>query len=73
MNEMIRICRSMVKSEHAIRRLNANVACIAIGGLLITALIAAQEKEIQELKEQVSDLKKATVDTTEEQKDQKGA
>ena len=73
MNEMIRICRSMAKSEYAIRRLHKNVACMAVGGLFLTALIATQNGKIEALQKKVADLEAKTNGTTEGQTEQKGA
>ena len=89
MNELIHICRSVANSENAIHRLNKGMArmakccrltntrvtCVAISVLLITAVVAAQEKEIKALRKQVADLtaKPETNDTTEEQTAQEGA
>lgn len=91
MNELIYICRSVANSENAICRLNKTVGKLAkccrkthaqVGGiliatLLITTVIAIQDKEIRALKKQVADLAKCeeaeTHDTTEEQTAQEGA
>lgn len=94
MNELIHICRSVAHSENAINRLNksiarmgkccriinARVTCVAVAGLLITAVVAMQDKEIKALKKQVADLEAArgpmenvADDTMEEQTEQKGA
>ena len=89
MNELIHICRSMVNTENAINRLNKNIAkmakccrvtnarvtCVAIAGLLVTAVVVIQEREIKALQEEVACLtmKTKTHGTTEGQTAQKGA
>lgn len=97
MNEFIEyVCRGVIRSEDAIKNLNRNVRalakcnrnlragliCFGISGLLLTSVVAFQDKEIQALKKQVADLAKAepeegstedTADTTEEQNEQEGA
>ena len=89
MDELIHICRSIANTENAVQRLNKNVAkltkyCrmtnvrvtgVAIAGLLVTAVIAIQCKEIEALKEEVACLKikTKTHSTTEGQTAQKGA
>ena len=93
MNQFIEyVCRGVIRSEDAIKHLNKNVAklvkctritntrvtCLAVAGLLITAVVAMQDKEIKELKKQVADLavkdeSADTADTTEEQNEQEGA
>lgn len=89
MNELFHICRSVANSENAIHRLNkgmanmakccrltnARVTCVAIGMLLITAVVAMQGEEIKALRKQVADLtaKPETTDITEEQTEQEGA
>ena len=89
MNELIHICRSVANSENAINRLNKSVVkltkccritntrvtCVAVAGLLITAIIAMQEKEIKALKEQVANLTVKTEHrgTMEGQTERKGA
>ena len=90
MNEFIEyICRGIIHSEDAVKRLNKNVAglaknirftnsrvtCVVIASLAITAVVAIQDKEIKALQQRVADLedKNETHDTTEEQNDQEGA
>lgn len=73
MNNFIEyVCRSVIRSEDAICRLNKNVAklakcvritdarvtCVALGGLCIAAVVAWQDQEIKALKKQVADLTK---------------
>lgn len=100
MNQFIEyVCRGVIRSEDAIKNLNRKVArltrcnrklgvsviCVSVAGLLLTSVVAAQDKEIQALKKQVATLMPVpeekpeegstedTVDTTEEQNDQEGA
>ena len=94
MNQFIEyVCRGVIRSEDAIRdlsknvvglakchkRLTASVICLGVAGLLLTSVVAEQDKDIKALKKQVSDLAAArgpmenVVDNTEEQKDQEGA
>lgn len=93
MNEFIEyVCRGVIRSEDAIKRLSrevralakcnrslrAGLICFGISGLLLTSVIALQDKEIQTLKKQVADLAvngepEDTADTTEEQNEQEGA
>lgn len=98
MNEFIEyVCRGVIRSEDAIKNLNRNVRalakcnrnlragliCFGISGLLLTSVIAFQDKEIQALKKQVAGLTakdepeegstEDTADTTEEQNEQEGA
>lgn len=100
MNQFIEyVCRGVIRSEDAIKNLNRKVAgltkchrnlavsviCVSISGLILTSVVAAQDKEIQALKKQVATLipvpeekpeegsTEDTVDTTEEQNDQEGA
>lgn len=90
MNHFIEyVCRCVVLSEDAIQRLGkkvtnlakcnrnltASVICLGVAGILMTSVVAEQEKEIRTLKKQVSDLadKTETYDTAEEQNDQEGA
>lgn len=84
MNEFIEyVCRGVIRSEDAIdrlnrsvvtlarckNRLNTSVICLGVAGLLLTAVVAAQDRDIKALKKQVSELAK----NTEEQKQQEGA
>lgn len=90
MNQFIEyVCRGVIRSEDAIRRLNKNVVklakctrnlntsvvCIGFAGILLCSVVAAQDKEIKALQKQVSDItaKTETHDTTEEQTEQEGA
>lgn len=89
MNEFIGLCRSVVNSENAIKRLNHNVAaiakccrstnaavlCVTLAGVGLTMVLAIQDKEIKALQKQVVELtaKLETPDTTEEQTEQEGA
>lgn len=95
MNHFIEyVCRGVVHNEDGIKRLRKNVTtlakcnrnlaasliCYGVAGILLTLVVAEQDKEIKALKKQVADLAKceeaedATVtDNTEEQKDQEGA
>ena len=93
MNEFIEyVCRGVIRSEDAVKNLNrkviglakchhrltVSVICIGVAGLLLTSVIADQDKEIKALKKQVADLAVKdepddTTDNTEEQKDQEGA
>lgn len=93
MNEFIEyVCRGVIRSEDAIKNLNRNVRslakcnrnlragliCFGISSLLLTSVVAMQDKEIKELKKQVADLAakdepEDTADTTEEQNEQEGA
>lgn len=77
------VCRGIVRSEDAIRRLNKNVTklakcnsqlstaviCMGIAGMLTAAMLAVHDKEIKALQKQVSEL--AT--TTEVSEEQEGA
>lgn len=77
------VCRGIVRSEDAIRRLNKNVNKLAkctsqlsiavtlmgVAGMLTAAMLAAHDKEIKALQKQVSEL--AT--TTEVSEEQEGA
>lgn len=70
MNELMYICRNMVNSENAIRRLNKNVQalakcnknlnsavlCCLVSGLLTTWILVDQDREIKALKKRVTDL-----------------
>ena len=87
MDEIMRICRSVVNSENAIHRLNnkvgalarccrktsAQITIVAVAGLMLTALVAVQDKEIRALQKKVADLETKNTGTTEEQTEQKGA
>lgn len=98
MNEFIEyVCRGVIRSEDAIKNLNrsvrnlvkcnrnlrAGLICFGISGILLTSVVAVQDKEIRELKKQVADLAakdeveesstEDTADTTEEQNEQEGA
>lgn len=98
MNQFIEyVCRGVIRSEDEIKRLNrevrtlnkchrklgVSIICVSIAGLLLTSVVAAQDKEIQALKKQVADLAvkdepeegstEDTTDTTEEQNEQEGA
>lgn len=98
MNQFIEyVCRGVIRSEDAIKNMNRKVAgltkchrklgisviCVSVAGLLLTSVVAAQDKEIQALKKQVATLMpkdepeegstEDTTDTTEEQNDQEGA
>lgn len=98
MNEFIEyVCRGVIRSEDAIKNLNRNVRslakcnrnlragliCFGISSLLLTSVVAMQDKEIKELKKQVADLAakdepeegstEDTANTTEEQNEQEGA
>ena len=83
MNHFIEyVCRGVVRSEDAIRNLsgkvvslvkcNRNLAgsviCLGVAGLLLTAVVAEQDKEIKALKKQVSDLAKCEEASTEHAK-----
>lgn len=83
MNHFIEyVCRSVVRSEDAICRLNkryaqlakcmkrtnVGVICIGVGTIMVASVVAMQDKEIKALQEQVADLSK-----TEEQNQQEGA
>lgn len=83
MNELIGICRSLVNSENAIKRLNhcvtnvakccrrtnAAVLCVTVASLGLTAIVAIQDKEIKALQKQVADLTKNAEDTSENTSD----
>jgi hypothetical protein len=93
MNEFIEyVCRGVIRSEDAIKNLNrsvrtlakcnrnlrAGLICFGISGLLLTLVVAEQDKEIKALKKQVSNLAakdetEETADNTEEQNEQEGA
>jgi hypothetical protein len=90
MNHFIEyVCRGVVHTEDALKRLNKNVMalakcnrrlagtiiCYGVAGILLTCIVMDQDKEIKALKKQVSDLvvKEETHTTTEEQNDQEGA
>ena len=75
MNQFIEyVCRGVIRSEDAIKRLNKSVSklakcnkrlgtsviCLSISGLLTGAILMIQDKEIRELKKQVADLTKDT-------------
>lgn len=87
------VCRGVMRSEDAIKRLNKNVAtlakshrnlsagviCLGVAGLLLTSVIADQDKEIKALKKQVKDLTKVAecdipnADEEKESENQEGA
>ena len=83
MNELIGICRSLVNSENAIKRLNHNVTsiarycrrtnaavlCVALAGIGLTAVLAIQDKEIKALQKQVADLAKNAEDISDDTSD----
>lgn len=98
MNEFIEyVCRGVIRSEDAIKNLNrsvrtlakcnrnlrAGLICFGISSLLLTSVVALQDKEIQALKKQVAKLAvkdeptegstEDATDTTEEQNEQEGA
>lgn len=94
MNEFIEyVCRGVIRSEDAIKNLNksvralakcnrnlrASLICFGISGILLTSVVAVQDKEIRELKKQVADLaakdepEEGSTDNTEEQNEQEGA
>lgn len=66
------VCRGVVRSEDAIKRLNksviklakcnnrlcTSVICLGIAGLLTTTILMAQDKKIKALKRQVANLAK---------------
>jgi hypothetical protein len=76
------VCHGIVRSENAINRLSRNVAklgkctnrlgtsaiCLGVAGLLLTAVVSAQDREIKALKKQVAKLAK----DMEEQNQQEG-
>lgn len=77
MNHFIEyVCRGVVRSEDAIRRLNHNVRslakcnrnlatsviCLGVSGLLMTYVLLEQNKDIAALKKQVADLAKPAED-----------
>lgn len=80
MNQCIEyVCRGVIVSEDAVKRLNKNVAgmvkccirtntrvtCVAVAVALITTVVVAQNKEIKALKAQVANLTTKTHDTSE--------
>lgn len=84
------VCRGIVRSEDAIRCLNKRVVklakcnsklgtgviCLGVAGLLLTAMVAIHDQEIQALRKQVAELAKSedtTTNATEEQNQQEGA
>jgi poly(3-hydroxyalkanoate) synthetase len=83
MNFMEYVCRGIVRSEDAIDRLNKkvtkmaktnaslniNIAGICVAGLILTAIVAVQDREIKALQKQVNDLAK----DMEEKNQQEGA
>jgi hypothetical protein len=91
MNQFIEyVCRGVIRSEDAIKNLNKKVVglakchrklsvgiiCVSVAGLLLTSVVAAQDKEIQALKKQVADLipnEEPEENSTEEKNDLEGA
>jgi hypothetical protein len=95
MNNFIEyVCRGVIRSEDAIRHLRRNVSglvkctrnlstsviCLGVAGVLLTAVIYDQDKDIKALKKQVAALAKdaeaknePVTDNMEEQTQQEGA